>query len=82
MLVRVHFATCVFTLHAPVHSSCAQPPSQPPRLQPHSQWISCLQPLKQSLLVPCFWPQSLLLTLLQHRHPWHLAGQRVCVKPC
>ena len=39
MVVRVQFATCVFALHAPVHSSCAQRRSLALHCLPYRQWI-------------------------------------------
>ena len=59
MLVRGQFATYVFALHAPVHSSAAVP--QAPHHQPPNHWISstrCLRLLELCLVQPRLWPQS------------------------
>ena len=59
ILVRGQFATCVFTLHAPVRSSAAL--LQAPHCQPPNQWIlgcRCLWVLQLCLVQPRLWPQS------------------------
>ena len=59
MLVRGHFAICVFALHATVCSSAAA--LQAPHHQPPNQWIlgcRCLQLLWLCLVQPRLWPQS------------------------
>ena len=73
MLVRQQLATCVFAVHAEVHSSHGRHRTPTPHHQPHRQWIvgfNGLRLLLLSLLVPRLWSHTQwILGLRRLQHP-------------